>query len=1131
MARQVRSSDGERTDSGSAQDSSSSPATVECSGFKERFAVPRAAAIGGSAAFSSGLLPPEAGGMDLRPAPDYGDVHRPLPPLPAHPSQSARRRAVQGPASISSSWPLDSANRQHEQRTGEFTLNSASFPASERALNPSFAPSPGVPSAGPLAEKLSSVGYKRGVGEGLFAFRERTITFRCSSSTGTETVDDYIRFIGPATAFAISQTGAIQSSSDRRVSLIQELRASGGVASGRPVEAAASAEASANSGHQGKQRFQKQRFQYGTDSDPIEAMSSPEDYARKRDEVLSQSSADGTDQARSDVAVTPGPGAVDFFSIAALVLWSGYLDVDERTANSAGFFGPHARGGGKAAISGTFLDISRTARWLAAMFDPNARMPTWLQDPVDWLIDDAPLSESVLDLRRDETSRVFVLFGCCFYTLLEWLGARDSEYGFNIPERRVSYAGVPAAASLERLSRRGAPAVFSMQITGKMRADRRAYNPSSDFSKGNHRSVLRDEAKLRESLADDVKRRFAIIMSPFVQCIVPTIFPIPLGIVERKKDGKQRPILDCSFVGPGPPELDASDRPLPGCTNDAMSKHSVTKPIYGSAIDNICWKAYNLRIAHPNEPIFCFLLDTDSAYRRCKHNWRILPVMVVLIFGALYFSVGLNFGEVMAAGEYSLPEESVLAVMAGFTIESIASNAEALAFAAGFERDIPTVESSPLLQPAFRDRFNPGIEMLASSPLTFADVFVDDDILLSIFGSGPFNFLKLSLAALLWAKLCFFPEGTGSKRRSFVNMKKFQLSQWCRTCIVLGYWMDFDRLEISCPVGKLDDTLTIIRNWRSGARYMGVKDVAALIGNVRFLSGQLPGGCFLSIRLNATLQESLSASSTSRAAAWRSRKFVDIPANLLEELDHLEFYLEDEVTRAIFLTSPMSRRLWHEPAHVISSDASRWGGGARCGELGFGFRFEWPESVREFFDTTKNINALEYLALIISFCMMTAFHCDAAALVPVLFFTDNTSAKAWAGIACLPSAHLAALSRALGVFMALSRLISKTDYVEGPKNVEADALSRELPAGSAVPWSYSASPIANTNTASSSATLPLKAQPKAIVLIPVPDLLISILSSAMLSNSSPTPAQLIQDMKKIVFDFSQVGCGQKPMLR
>ena len=32
-------------------------------------------------------------------------------------------------------------------------------------------------------------------------------------------------------------------------------------------------------------------------------------------------------------------------------------------------------------------------------------------------------------------------------------------------------------------------------------------------------------------------------------------------------------------------------------------------------------------------------------------------------------------------------------------------------------------------------------------------------------------------------------------------------------------------------------------------------------------------------------------------------------------------------------------------------------------------------------------------------------------------------------------------------------------------------------------------------------------------------------------NSTLTPAQLIQDMKRIVFDFSQVGCGEKPMLR
>ena len=882
-----------------------------------------------------------------------------------------------------------------------------------------------------------------------------------------------------------------------------------------------------------------QEFVYGDDDDPLEESSSADDYRSYFRGKLLDRSTNGTKQFVSDVQVTAGPGATTVMATLTLVVQSGFLSVLQESGGRNGLVGPSNRFGGPSTMSSNLVCVSKTTVWLAEMLDPAAEVPNWIRAPFTWAVDSVPPTLESNLARREETSRMFILLGCCFFTLLAWFDSWDHEYTASTRQSECRQDGVATDidAPVDRMNCFGTPAFARLTVTGAMRKIREDYNLSADASSGNHKSVLIDVDKIKETLASDLARRYSLCMDPLVKNLVPTCLTLPLGL-NIKRDGKRRLITDAKFTGDKAPEFERDGSTLPASLNEAVPKDSVVRPIYGNVVPGLCSEIWNMRIAHPHEAIYATLVDQDSAFRHMKHNWRIIPAVAFIFFGFIFFNVAASFGTSFAPGEYSYMETKVQLQMESLSMDMISCNSAALSYSEAHLWLVPAAVATAVpvvLARAYPDALNPGYAITPSSMFRSVRVFVDDFVLLSIAGTWKgYDYRHLMFAGLLWSKICVFSPIDLPFRNSFISRAK--LKRWFRKGVILGYFFDLDNMTISCPVERLDEIAVLVREWRQGAKRLTVKDIASLMGNFRFIAGQLPGGVFLSIRLNLALQEALRGlSSTSRfSPQWRSSVAYEVPLHLQQELDYVEFYLSDTASRSLFLCSPIELRVWRTPELICPSDASGFGAGGWVAGQGFGWRQEWPTEVKTWFEENRSINALEFVGVILNFCLVSALVSDRGRRVPCLFFTDNSASKAWAGLACLPAPTLSALSRVFGVIMAMSNVMSKTAHVPGEKNETADSLSRELPEGATNwlrGWLNNEAEVPTTDDTNPLSPPHRSPQDRVTTLIPIPPLLLSILCSAMLSNTSPPPEQLIATIRTIKFDFSAIGLGQKLMLQ
>ncbi len=102
--------------------------------------------------------------------------------------------------------------------------------------------------------------------------------------------------------------------------------------------------------------------------------------------------------------------------------------------------------------------------------------------------------------------------------------------------------------------------------------------------------------------------------------------------------------------------------------------------------------------------------------------------------------------------------------------------------------------------------------------------------------------------------------------------------------------------------------------------------------------------------------------------------------------------MADEDSRRIHLTCPFELLLWRVPRFHLASDASGWGGGGFC-ELRFAWRWEWPPPVKAWFELERNINVLEFAAMVINFIIFAAKCRLSPRYIPCVFFTDNASSR------------------------------------------------------------------------------------------------------------------------------------------
>jgi hypothetical protein len=636
--------------------------------------------------------------------------------------------------------------------------------------------------------------------------------------------------------------------------------------------------------------------------------------------------------------------------------------------------------------------------------------------------------------------------------------------------------------------------------------ERSNYNDNGSWSAHNHPSVEEHKDVLDRALASEVHQRSALLLDEAARFLIPTFLPVPLGIVP-KSGGKHRVIADSSFIPVQRSNVPPEERALPRSVNAATTKESVTTCRYGTALLCMVYFLVNLRIQYPSLPIYFMLVDTNNAFRHCRVNYAVMPLVTAWCFFSLVVFTGMSFGAVWSPGNYSIVEELVSNTLGTLTLDTIRRNRDALAFAEAFRQPDPdtAADSKVPTRKIREDMFNPGLTFCESSRL-YARCFVDDFFLLCIKVCD--DAFHLSLAALLWSKLVWFSHVAAPLRQSFVALKK--LGPFSTSGKALGYLFDTAQMTMRVPDAKLASLRDTLRQWVDGSQELSVLEIQSLLGNIRFATVALPMGSFLSARLNAHLVD---IECTLRGHRSKRHKggpqTFPVPALARAELDQLLFYLEHERVVSYF-SCHIERLLLRFPDFDCPSDASGFGCGGWCKQLRIGWAFTWPESVKEYFSETRSINMLEYFGVIMNMFFMNSLLESSSVSDPACYFwTDNQAARAWSAAAHIPSTGASALSLVLDALASHSTMHTRSGHVAGVINVIADTVSRS-PASWSPQDSHTSGSLTQLHRSSPPAQL-------TAVLSPPPEL-VSLLLAAMLHGTSPPVPRVIEIMTAAKFN-------------
>ena len=848
-------------------------------------------------------------------------------------------------------------------------------------------------------------------------------------------------------------------------------------------------------------------LRYNSDAGVTTAAAGPDPAAAYRSSLfpaMSDRSVDGTNQGVEDVVVSFSSGLLSLLSVLPALFLSGYLagegEPGLETVPSrflvAGF-----------APTRVMLTCS-TAALVGRALSPSVLIDDTIRTPVDSSADPVPSSIDSLAPRRAATTTAFIRLGCSLAVLLAWFDALDPEYlkSTRPSERLVVNPSDVLHGPAVRLQHSGAPAFFRMHVTESMRAERFAYNNNDTWWSHNHASVQSDRLAMDSALAKEVHLRTALLLDQRARFLIPTFLPTCMGIVP-KKSGGMRIIADGTFV-PSRGAVPAAERHLPRSVNAATNKHSVTTCRYGTCLLCMVYCIVNLRIRYPNMPIYFLLVDTVNAFKHCRLNFAVMPLLTAWIFSSLVVFTSTTFGAVWSPGEYSIVEELVRNTLGTFTIAETRKNRAALDFAERFRRPDPPVaiDATAFMRDIRPDAFSPGIDFSEFAAF-LARVFVDDFFLLCM--SVCADAFHVTLAALLWAKLVWFSSVSDPLRPTFVNIGK--LGSWATRGKALGYILDTALCTIQVPAEKLEALRSSLRAWSDGDTTLSKVEIESTLGNIRFACMVLPMGAFLSARLSGYLTSIPQGRGRHSQRSASGQRAFSMPKDVRPEIEHLLFYL-DPGRIGRYFTCPMERLLLRFPDFDCPSDASGFGCAGWCKQLRIGWTLVWPPEMLRFFADTQSVNVLEFIGVILNVAFMHDRLRDSGLSMPCChFWTDNMAARAWAAAAHLPALNAAALARCLDVFISQSTMHMLTGHVAGAINIIADKMSRRPP-----DW-----PPENSALSAYLARSPTPFSSPHIdqVYTPPPDI-VSVLLTAALRGTSPSVPRLIELTRTARFNIS-----------
>ena len=147
-----------------------------------------------------------------------------------------------------------------------------------------------------------------------------------------------------------------------------------------------------------------------------------------------------------------------------------------------------------------------------------------------------------------------------------------------------------------------------------------------------------------------VTHQFVIPLRSWIARFVPHIFFTPHHIL--KKPGKSDRII-----------FDAARRYTPVSTPvncmTSTPRGVELRCEYGSVLEKLLIRIWNLRISYPNEDIILHANDVKSCFRQLKHHPDTMGAFSYVIADTLFLSCGLTMGADFSPGTWEVPRRMV----------------------------------------------------------------------------------------------------------------------------------------------------------------------------------------------------------------------------------------------------------------------------------------------------------------------------------------------------------------------------------------------------------------------------------------------------------------------------------------
>ena len=583
---------------------------------------------------------------------------------------------------------------------------------------------------------------------------------------------------------------------------------------------------------------------------------------------------------------------------------------------------------------------------------------------------------------------------------------------------------------LKHYKNRGAPVKFSTMDWSRERI-------SQALARGAHQSCMAYVDFLCDEFVDMIQKGQFVILPASEAMKLPGLRISPPGVVPQA-ERRPRMIVDYSFSG-------VNDETLPLAPIEAMQ--------FGHALDRILRE---ILLADPAKgPINLIKVDLSDGFYRIGLNVNDMPKLGLvfptkpgeepLVAIPLVLPMGWkNSPPIFSAATETIADLTNQRLRLG-NVHNVPHHLDELADSVEpeppDEPPPPVADVPSLAVPRERDpSLRPG-----TTPLSYVDIFVDDFIGLAQETKNCRRVRRILLRAI---DDVFRPNDASDSvhRREPVSLKKLRKGDcsWATVKEVLGWIIDTVNMTIHLPSRRVDRLAEILSSIPIHQKRTSVKKWHKVLGELRSMSLALPGARNLFSHMQRALADKLGGR-------------VSLTKDVHQALADFKWLLNDikaRPTRIAELVPLLASAEGHHDASGKGAGGVWFPSPALRPREGFDqspvvWRLEWPEYIKDRLVSSSNPGGtISNSDLELAGGLL---HLEALAQTfdirerTVLSKTDNLNTLYWQRKGSATTSKVPAhLLRLFGIHQRYHRYVPRHDYLSGPSNPIADALSRDF---------------------------------------------------------------------------------------